>query len=161
VRDPEVAELGVGQPVDDSAARDHTATDARSDRDVDERVESACCAVAVLAERRCVHVRVEGHRDAEACPKWLHDAGVRPSRLGRRRDPARFQVDRAEAADPERLDRTFTFEERGRAGDRFRRRRGRDRLGRAQGVRARADGELPLRPAGFDASDYLPATLET
>jgi hypothetical protein len=115
----------------------------------------------VLAERRRVHVRVERHRDTEACREWPGDVGVRPSGLGRRRDPARFQVDRAEATDPERLDRAFTLEERRSAVERFRRRRGWDRLRRAQGVRARADGELPLRPAGFDASDYLPATLET
>ena len=151
---------GCGEPVDELSARDHSAADAGADRDVDERVEASGRAEAVLAERRRVHVRVERHRDAEARPEWLRDVGVRPSGLGRCRDPARFQVDRAEATDPERLDRAFMLEERRSAVERFRRRRGWDRLRRAQGVRARADGELALRPAGFDASDYLPATLE-
>ena len=105
--DAQVAELRMGEPVDEPAAGDHAGADPGADRDVGERVEPLRRAEAVLADRRRVHVRVERDRHAQPLAKRPGNLRAGPPRLRRRRDPARREVDRPKAADPERRHRAL------------------------------------------------------
>jgi hypothetical protein len=65
VRDPHVPELGMDQAVHQLAVHHAPAADPGADGDVAERLEPGACAPAVLAERGCVDIGVEGERHAE------------------------------------------------------------------------------------------------
>ena len=153
-------ELRVHEPVQQLSARHPSAADPGADGDVAEGVEPLSRAPEVLAEGRRVHVGVEddGHRQAPL--DLLADIGVGPARLRRRRDvpPGRgrdLRVDRAERADPDRLDGPFALEERHDLVDRLLRSRRRDGLLRAQVVRAGADRTAPVRAAGLDPAERV------
>jgi len=148
-RDAHVTELRVHEPVQQAAARHAAAADPGADGGVDERVEAAGGAPAMLSERRRVHIRVEGDRDAELPLDRPGDVGPCPAGLRRSRDPAAGKVDGPEQADSDRVDRLGSAEERDRAGDRLLRRRGRDRRLGAQVIGPGADRACPGRTSGL------------
>src|SRR5215470_9937947 len=107
------------QAVHDLPADDRAAADAGPDGDVAERVEPDRCAPAMLAQSGGVDVRVEDDRHAQLGTDRSGHVRMRPAWLGRGRDraPGRRsepQVDWAERADPDRLDRPVALEERDR-----------------------------------------------
>jgi len=96
VRDQDVPDLGVHEPVQQPPARHHATADPGADRDVTERVESHRGAPTLLAERRRVDVGVERDGHVERTLERGDDIGVRPARLGRGGDAAQAEVERPE-----------------------------------------------------------------
>ena len=60
MRDRQVSHLRMHEPVDRTTADDGAAADARTDGDVDERIDAAPGPPAILGERGAVDVGVEG-----------------------------------------------------------------------------------------------------
>jgi hypothetical protein len=161
-----MAELGVKKPVQGPTRQHDTSANPGPDRDVADGFQTLRGTPAVLTERRCVHVGVEGDGNAQPAAELLPDIGVRPSRLGGGGDvPPRggrpVLVDRSEGADPDRIHRALTFEEGGCPTKRLVGGRRRNRLGRRQIVGASPDRTLPFRSAGLDSAEDRHARVAT
>ena len=81
-----MAHLCVDQTVGDPPSDEGAATEARPDGDVHDGVEPLRCPPAPFTERGTVHVGVEADGHAERGRDGPGDVGVRPARLGGRRD---------------------------------------------------------------------------
>ncbi len=121
----DVAHLGVDEAGDEPSVAHRTASDPGTDREIEERAQTAGRTPATLPERRAVDVRVESDRNAEPAPERTRDVGAVPAGLRRPRHVPPLgmpgpQLDGTERGDAERLDR-IRGEERDDGGERGRR----------------------------------------
>jgi hypothetical protein len=88
VRDAHVAELRMQQPVQELPTGHSATSNARTDRDVTERVEPLARAPTMLTERSCVHIGVERNRHGQTSPDLLAYVRVSPAPAWECRDVA-------------------------------------------------------------------------
>ena len=161
--DAHVSHLGVNKPVDEPSARHHPRADAGADGDVDEVVETCRRPPPLLAQRRGVHVGVEGDgKSRESAAHCSEDIGISPTRLGRRSDEPvcgrrGIKVHRAERADADGVQQSparLLLAEPARHGEKCGggvAPGGED--GPAQIARSGPRGADDLRPPGLDSPD--------
>jgi len=160
MRDEDVAELGMHEPVDGSAIEDDAGTDARAHRHVDEVRQPPSDAPALLGKRCRVHIGVEGNGDVELLAERADDVGVAPTRFRGLCDPAErlrsdAHIDGPEGADAEGGNAdTVALEELDDATQRLGWRRRRDDLDLGEIAWAGALGAHPLRSTGLDAPEH-------
>src|SRR6478735_9526516 len=126
------------------ATDQRAATDAGPDRDVDRGAEILRGAPARFAEYGSVDVGVEANRHRECARERPHDVRVAPTGFGRGRDVTvvarvAVQFERAEATNPERVDRGLGAKEVQALPERCARIRGRKACLGSQIGRTRAD----------------------
>ncbi len=82
----DVPHLGVHETMRQLSVEQPAAADSRSNRQIDEGVEPAAGAPALLGQRRGVDVGIEADRHAKRGARGAGDRHVRPPGLRRRRD---------------------------------------------------------------------------
>ena len=160
----DVAHLGVHETVRQLSVEQPAAADSRSNRQVDEGVQPAAGAPALLGQRRGVDVGIEADRHAKRGARGAGDRDVRPAGLWRRGDLSvgrriSPQIHRPEGGDTDGGERPlpilFRRQEIQRLLERpLRRGRRESRLG-TDVVWPRADKADELRAACFDRTKGL------
>src|SRR5260370_42652718 len=156
MRDADVSDLRVGSPVHQASVQHAAATQAGTDRDVQEVLQTLRRAPVKFGESGGVDVRVECDPCAQRVANRTHKIEIPPGQFRSGGDIAErgrlgVGIDRPERADSYGVERLASPEERDCAADGFFRRRSRE-LDRLEIARIASDSANELGAAGFDSS---------